>query len=206
MQRVRETKDSVLHAQEHRFIDPVETIQGTVTQASLGGVELEEYPGRVFRFSSIGTSMADLSAVVLGERNTSTRSEMVSEVQRRQQRQAEYLSDRLAPGTSLSLTTLKGASAVQPEIMAVMKAGGSNINRELVSRGLVHYCEDVGGKTIFVMSCKCTFFPEVPGFSLSLCVPPPSQPTAASRLSSGPTPITSARYRPQRWSSTVQPG
>jgi hypothetical protein len=53
-------------------------------------VELEEYPGRVFRFSSIGTSMADLSAVVLGERNTSTRSEMVSEVQRRQQRQAEY--------------------------------------------------------------------------------------------------------------------
>ena len=144
VQRVREAKDSVLHAQEHRFIDPVETIKGTVSTASLGGVELEEYPGRVFRFSSIGTSMADLSAVVLGERNTSTRSEMVSEVQRRQQRQAEYQSDRLAPGTSLSLTTLKGASAVQPEIMAVMKAGGSNLNRELVSQGLARYREDVG--------------------------------------------------------------
>ena len=78
VQRVREAKDSMLHAQEHRFIDPVETIKGTAPQASLGGIELEEYPGRIFRFSSIGTSMADLSAVLLGERNTSTRSEMVS--------------------------------------------------------------------------------------------------------------------------------
>ena len=70
---------------------------------------------------------------------------MVSEVQRRQQRQAEYLSNRLAPGTSVSLTTLKGAAEVQPEIMAVIQAGGSNLNRELVTQGLARYREDVGG-------------------------------------------------------------
>ena len=95
--------------------------------------------------------MADLSAVVLGERNTSTRSEMVSEVQRRQQRQAEYLSNRLAPGTSVSLTTLKGAAEVQPEIMAVIQTSGSNINRKLVNQGLARYRRRRLGRCKFVL-------------------------------------------------------
>jgi hypothetical protein len=40
-----------------------------VKHASAGGVELAEYPGRIFHFSSVGGSMADLMARILGESN-----------------------------------------------------------------------------------------------------------------------------------------
>ena len=41
---------------------------------SPGGVTLNEYPGRRFQFSSVGTSAADMSAAILGENNRMTRS------------------------------------------------------------------------------------------------------------------------------------
>lgn len=41
-------------AQRH-FNAPVDRIEGTVKSASAEGVELAEYPGRVFRFSSVGS-------------------------------------------------------------------------------------------------------------------------------------------------------
>ena len=45
--------------------------------ASSEGVELEEYPGRTFRFSSLGMKMADLVADELGRRNDVTRAQAV---------------------------------------------------------------------------------------------------------------------------------
>jgi hypothetical protein len=65
--RVRQVKESSVLMDERHFTGPVDTIEGTVDQAGPTGITLKEYPGRVFRFSSVGTSAADLSAQVLGE-------------------------------------------------------------------------------------------------------------------------------------------
>ena len=46
----------------HHFNAPVDTIKGTVVHADAQGVTLREYPGRVFHFSSVSSSMADLVA------------------------------------------------------------------------------------------------------------------------------------------------
>ena len=52
---------------KRHFNEPVDTIEGTVKSASAQGIELAEYPGRTFRFSSVGTTMADLTAEMLGD-------------------------------------------------------------------------------------------------------------------------------------------
>jgi hypothetical protein len=58
--QVRQTKESTLSVDERRFDAPVDKLEGTIKNASFRGVELAEYPGRVFHFSSVGSSMADL--------------------------------------------------------------------------------------------------------------------------------------------------
>ena len=65
VEQVRQTKDSTLQVDERRFDAPVDKIEGTVRTASFRGVKLSEYPGRVFHFSSVGSSMADLVADTL---------------------------------------------------------------------------------------------------------------------------------------------
>lgn len=65
--RVRQTKESSILMDNRRFTAPVDEIEGTVESATPAGVTLKEYPGRVFRFSSVGTSAADMSARILGE-------------------------------------------------------------------------------------------------------------------------------------------
>ena len=65
-------------ARKH-FNASVDRIEGTVKSASSEGVELEEYPGRTFRFSSLGMKMADLVADELGRRNEVTRAQAVRE-------------------------------------------------------------------------------------------------------------------------------
>jgi hypothetical protein len=72
--RVRQTKESSIRMEKRRFTEPSEEIAGTVEEATPAGIRLREYPGRVFRFSSVGTSAADISARVLGENNRLTRS------------------------------------------------------------------------------------------------------------------------------------
>jgi hypothetical protein len=67
--RVRQVKESSILMDNRRFTAPVDEIEGTVESASPAGVTLKEYPGWMFRFSSVGTSAADLSARVLGENN-----------------------------------------------------------------------------------------------------------------------------------------
>jgi len=59
-EQVRQTKESTLTVAQKHFNAPVDTIEGTVKKASLAGIELEEYPGRTFHLSSVGSSMADL--------------------------------------------------------------------------------------------------------------------------------------------------
>jgi hypothetical protein len=66
-EQVRKTKDSTLQVAQRHFNAPVDRIEGTVKSASSRGIELAEYPGRVFHFSSVGSSMADLTAEILGE-------------------------------------------------------------------------------------------------------------------------------------------
>ena len=61
-EQARLTKESTLNVDVRRFDTPVDRIEGTVKTASFRGVELSEYPGRVFHFSSVGSSMADLVA------------------------------------------------------------------------------------------------------------------------------------------------
>ena len=67
--RVRQVKESSITMDRRRFTAPVDEIEGTVAQAGPQGITLKEYPGRVFRFSSVGMSTADMSARVLGENN-----------------------------------------------------------------------------------------------------------------------------------------
>lgn len=67
VEQVRQTKESTLSVDERRFDAPVDRLEGTIKSASFRGVELAEYPGRVFHFSSVGSSMADLVADLLGQ-------------------------------------------------------------------------------------------------------------------------------------------
>ena len=80
---VRQTKESSVTMDDRRFTGPIDTIEGTVEKASPVGVTLQEYPGRVFRFSSVGMSAADLSARILGENNDLNREELTSAVDAR---------------------------------------------------------------------------------------------------------------------------
>jgi hypothetical protein len=56
-EQVRQTKESTLQVAKRHFNAPVNTIEGTVQSAGAQGVELEEYPGRVFHFSAVSSSM-----------------------------------------------------------------------------------------------------------------------------------------------------
>jgi hypothetical protein len=74
LNRVKKSRESVIRMTDRHFTAPVDEISGTVEEASPGGVTLKEYPGRLFQFSSVSTSAADMSARILGENNNMTRS------------------------------------------------------------------------------------------------------------------------------------
>ena len=76
LNRVKQTRESVIRMQDRHFTNPVEEIAGTVESASPGGVTLKEYPGRRFQFSSVSTSAADMSARILGEQNNQVSSSL----------------------------------------------------------------------------------------------------------------------------------
>lgn len=71
--------------EDRHFTEPTDQIEGTVASASPSGITLKEYPGRIFQFSSVGMSAADMSARVLGEHNNMLRSEVAREVETRRQ-------------------------------------------------------------------------------------------------------------------------
>jgi hypothetical protein len=69
LERVKQTRDSVIRMENRRFTAPVEEVEGTVESVSPAGITLKEFPGRRFQFSSVGMSAADMSARILGEQN-----------------------------------------------------------------------------------------------------------------------------------------
>lgn len=71
LERVEQMKKSSLEVAKRRFSVPTEEISGTVANATPEGVELAEYPGQRFTFSSTGLSAADLSSRILGNRTVS---------------------------------------------------------------------------------------------------------------------------------------
>jgi hypothetical protein len=73
LNRVKQTRESVIRMDDRHFTAPVDEISGTVDSASGGGITLKEYPGSHFQFSSVSTSAADMSARILGENNNMTR-------------------------------------------------------------------------------------------------------------------------------------
>ena len=109
VEQVRQTKESTLQVDERRFDAPVDQLQGTVKSASFRGVELAEYPGRVFHFSSVGSSMADLTASLLGQSNSMTRAEAANTADSKLRERDAYLSSALAEGTRVNLTVGRGA-------------------------------------------------------------------------------------------------
>jgi hypothetical protein len=89
LKRVKQTRESVIRMQDRHFTAPVDEISGTVDQVSDGGITLNEYPGRLFQFSSVSTSAADMSARILGENNqvsSSFRNQNTSRARARLQR------------------------------------------------------------------------------------------------------------------------
>jgi hypothetical protein len=74
LNRVKQTRESVIRMNDRHFTEPFDEISGTVDEVSAGGITLNEFPGRRFQFSSVSTSAADMSARILGEKNDMTRS------------------------------------------------------------------------------------------------------------------------------------
>jgi hypothetical protein len=132
LERVRQTKESVITMADRHFTAPVEEIEGTVASVSPGGLTLKEYPGRRFQFSSVGMSAADMNARILGEHNRMTRTAAAGEVDRRRGELRKYLADNLAG--SVTLVVPKGAAENAENIRAVVLAGGRNINQTRAPR------------------------------------------------------------------------
>ncbi|MGB8258740.1 MAG: hypothetical protein WCE75_00240 [Terracidiphilus sp.] len=143
--QVRQTRDSTLQVAQRHFNAPVDEIEGTVRSAGDEGIELEEYPGRRFRFSSVGMSMGDLVAEELGRSNRITRAQAVTAADQAREARAAYLSDTLVQGTHVKAVVPRGAAESSPEIQAVISADGVNINRELIHLGYGVFREDLGG-------------------------------------------------------------
>lgn len=101
LDRVRQTKESVIRMADRHFTAPIEEIDGTVDSVSPGGITLKEFPGRKFQFSSVGMSAADMSARIIGEQNNLTRAEAAKEVDRRRGQLRQYLADNLSGAVTL---------------------------------------------------------------------------------------------------------
>ena len=135
LQRVEEQKQSATHSYEPKWKSSPDTISGTVEEASVRGVRLKEYPGRLFKFSGVGMSAADMSAAALAEDNRATRDELVRETGRRFEGAEQYLGKTMAPGTKVTATVPVGAAEHATEIQAVFSSDGDVVNRGLLDQG-----------------------------------------------------------------------
>lgn len=143
--QVRQTKESTLSVDERRFDAPVDKLEGTIKSASFRGVELSEYPGRVFHFSSVGSSMADIVADLLGQSNSMTRAEAANTADTRLHERDAYLGSVLSEGTRVNLTVGRGAADNSQSVRAVIEADGVNVNRSLIDKGFGRFRKDLGG-------------------------------------------------------------
>lgn len=145
-EQVKQTKESTLQLATKHFNAPIDTLEGTVKSASFEeGVQLAEYPGRTFRFSSVGGSMADLTADMLGSSNTITRSQAVRQADIQTDMRDQYLADVLAEGTHIKLVVPRGAADNSSDIRAVIMADNLNVNRAMIEQGYGRFRQDLGG-------------------------------------------------------------
>jgi hypothetical protein len=144
-EQVRQTKASTLQIAKRHFNAPVDTIEGTVKQANSEGIELEEYPGQILRFSSVGISMADLTAELLAKSNKMTKAQAVIEADTKYHDRDRYLAGVLAEGTHIKAVVPRGAAENATDTRAVILADDVNVNRELIEQGYGAFREDLGG-------------------------------------------------------------
>ena len=145
IERVKKMKESVVRTDDRRFSKAITKATGTISNVSGAGIELSEFPGRVFRLSSVGYTAADQSALVLGEHNDWSSAQVASEVENRQRRLVDFFHNTLTSGTEVGITIPAGSLANQERIAAVFDVGGTNINKALMTEGLAQYRKDLGG-------------------------------------------------------------
>jgi hypothetical protein len=114
MNRVRQTRESVIRMKDRHFTAPVDEISGTVDEVSPHGITLSEYPGLRFQFSSVGMSAADMSARVLGVHNDMTRGEVAQEVDRRRGAVQKYQVSPSCPPQNISRAPEAGLRSRRP--------------------------------------------------------------------------------------------
>ena len=142
-EQVRQVKESSVQFEQRRFTAPVESIAGRITRATPQGIELEEYPGRTFTLSSLGTTAADLSALALGARNDLTRSQTAQEVDQRGAALQTYLTGQI--GLQATLIVPKGTEEHATEARAVVFVDDVNLNKEIIDRGYARMRKDLSG-------------------------------------------------------------
>jgi very-short-patch-repair endonuclease len=137
--RVRQTKDSALGTTNKIFTGATDSISGTIQEASPYGVSLREYPGRVFKLSGLGMSAADMAAISIGANNNITREALAQDVDNKRSQLGKYLQNALSAGTNVSLTIPYGSIDSSESINAVIRAGSTNINADLVDQGYAQF-------------------------------------------------------------------
>jgi hypothetical protein len=116
-----------------RHTGETEEVEGTVSEVSSHGVQLNELPGRNFHFSAVSTSAASMSSLALGAGNEKL-ADISADIERRQAGREAYLAKELKPGTKVHMVVPKGGADVS-QTRAVVYAGGTNVNLELANRG-----------------------------------------------------------------------
>jgi very-short-patch-repair endonuclease len=145
LDQAKQARESILQTDKRHFTGETEQIKGTVKYANNHAVELSEFPGRTFKYSSLGMSAADMAAVVIGQHNNYNKSEVANEVKTRQKASNAYLAAKLKPGTSVKAIISKGAAENSEQVSAVFEANGTNINRELIDLGYAQFNKKNGG-------------------------------------------------------------
>jgi hypothetical protein len=87
--------------------------------------------------------MADLVADELGKSNSMTRAEAAGVADNKLKERDTYLSGVLSAGTKVNLTVARGAADNSQSVRAVIEAGGTNINRELIDKGYGRFRKDI---------------------------------------------------------------
>lgn len=145
VKRAKAMKESVVRTDDRRFSREITKAKGTISNVTNRGIELEEYPGRVFNLSSVGYSAADQSAAILGEHNAWSTAQVAEEVTNRQQDLTDFFAEYLSPSKKVNITVAQGALETQQQIRAVFDVDGINVNKQLIDNGLGEYRKDLGG-------------------------------------------------------------
>jgi very-short-patch-repair endonuclease len=150
LDRVEQTKKSVLGVTPRIFTGETEQANGTVDSLQGTQFTVKELPGRKFNLSAVGTSAADMAAIAIGENNSLTRAEVAQTVAEKQANLYKYLGNALKPGTYVKLTVAKGSLDTE-NVRAVVSTNGNDINSELLDQGLGRFDRERGGSETSAM-------------------------------------------------------